>query len=125
MRPKPIRMFSRAAMLLLVMLLTMAQTAWAADVTTHITYDGVAASDVTVNVTYTYNDGLFFSTNETKHETLSNGSRFYPVNNTVVTIAVTSSQSISTEFSATYLYFGYEEKPLAVNTDGNNCRRRT
>ena len=107
-------------MLLLVMLLTMAQTAWAADVTTHITYDGVAASDVTVNVTYTYNDGLFFSTNETKHETLSNGSRFYPVNNTVVTIAVTSTQSISTEFSATYVVFG-QNQPLTVSTNGNNC----
>ena len=84
----------------------------------------MAASDVTINVTYTFQQETFpFNkvTEVTRHETLSNGSRFYPVDNTVVTIAVTSSASITTEFSATYLYLGYEEKPLTVNTDGNNC----
>jgi uncharacterized repeat protein (TIGR02543 family) len=103
-------------MMLLMMLLT-ATTAGAADVTTNITYDGVAASDVTVSVTYTGQSTGY----PTEHETLSNNvNRFYPLDNTVVTIAVTSSQSISTEFSATYVFFGQNQQ-LAVNTDGNNC----
>ncbi len=106
-------------MMLLMMLLT-AQTAWAATVTPNITYDGVAVSDVTISVTYTYEQEKFPFTEVTKHETLTNGIPFYPVDNTVVTIAVTSSQSISTEFSATYDSFDQNQQ-LAVNTDGNNC----
>ena len=105
--------------MLLMMLLT-ATTAGAADVTTHITYDGVAASDVTVNVTYTGQQETIPFNEVTKNETLTNGSIFYPVDNTVVTIAVTSSASITTEFSATYLCFN-DEKPLTVNKNGNNC----
>ena len=108
------------ALLTLVMAFAGAQTADAATVTTNITYDGVAASDVTVSVTYTVQSTGFPPTEETKHETLSNGSRFYPVDNTVVTIAVTSTASITTEFSATYVVFG-QNQTLAVNTSGNNC----
>ena len=119
MRQKSFRSFSRAAMMLLMMLLT-ATTAGAADVTTNITYDGVAASDVTVSVTYT-GEGTGFDLTEVKHETLSNNvNRFYPLDNTVVTIAVTSSASITTTFSATYDSF-VQNEPLTVNTDGNNC----
>ena len=64
------------ALLTLVMAFAGAQTADAATVTTNITYDGVAASDVTVSVTYTVQSTGFPPTEETKHETLSNGSRF-------------------------------------------------
>ncbi len=126
MRQKPNRLFSRAAAMLLTVIMAFAgaQTAGAeASLTTHITYNGVAASDVTVTVSYNMTfDGMITIP---MSRTVTDG---YYISlegaNKDICVTVTSSKDISTTFSAFYAFevFGEEmTDPISVTTNGNSC----
>ena len=111
-------------LLTVIMAFAGAQTARAeASLTTHITYNGVAASDVTVTVSYnmkmpsigtlpmsrTVTDGYYISLEGANKD---------------ICVTVTSSKDISTTFSAFYAFevFGEEmTDPISVTTNGNSC----
>ena len=93
-------------------LLATAQGAWAVGLTTNITYVGLEASDVTVQVTY--NNGA-------TTKTVTSGQTIWNIGGQNVSVSVTSTKGISTTFSATYKYFEVQDKALDVNQDGNTC----
>ena len=100
---------ARLGVTLVLMLLTTATT-WAVGLTTNIEYIGIDASEVTVQVTY--NNGT---------ETVTSGQTVWNIGGQNVTVSVTSTKTISTTFSATYNWFGLQDKPLDVHQDGNTC----
>ena len=102
---------SRFIAALAIILLT-AQGAGAVGLTTNITYVGLEASDVTVQVTY--NNGA-------TTKTVTSGQTIWDIGGQNVSVSVTSTKGIGTTFSATYKCFGSLDLALDVNQDGNTC----